>query len=168
MTQQYIDYGKLIDDAMHIIVRKSLEMIMNEGAIGEHHFFISFITDAKGVIVSEKLRNQYPEEMTIILQHQFDDLIVKDSFFSVSLSFDGVKENITIPFDAMTAFADPSVKFGIQFRAFEQQNEQLEQMPFGLDSNEIQEYEQITEEVIKESGADNVVSLSSMRKKKQK
>ncbi len=119
MDKDYINYGELIDDAMHIIVKKALEVARDREKLGDHHFFISFLTKHKGVSLSDKLRRKYPHEMTIVLQYQYEDLTVNENEFSVVLSFDNVKERILVPFSALTAFADPSVKFGLQFRHIE-------------------------------------------------
>jgi hypothetical protein len=116
MTHDTINYGALIDEAMQIIVRKSLYFATEQSLPGDHHFYISFLTTHKGVRISERIKAQYPKEMTIVLQHQFDNLEVNEQGFSVSLSFNDVMEDITVPYDALTAFADPSVKFGLQFR----------------------------------------------------
>jgi hypothetical protein len=116
MTIDEIDYSALIDEAMHVIVKKALLLVQQYGLPGGHHFFVSFITRYPGVSLSEKLRKRYPDEITIVLQYQFDDLLVDDDHFEVTLSFDGIKERIVVPFVALTAFADPSVKFGLQFR----------------------------------------------------
>lgn len=123
MSDDFIDYGKLIDDAMHVIVRYTLDKVAREGLPGKHHFFISFLTQFPGVVVSEKLRARYANEMTIVLQYQFEDLKVTAEDFSVVLSFDGEKERIVIPFSALTAFADPSVRFGLQFRHLESEDD---------------------------------------------
>ena len=116
MSKNLIDYSALVDKAMHLIVKRSLEIFAENDSHGEHHFFISFITKYPGVVISEKLHNKYPYEMTIVLQHQFESLTVNEDHFSVLLSFDNQQEKIVIPFSALTAFADPSVKFGLQFR----------------------------------------------------
>jgi hypothetical protein len=116
MSKNLIDYSALVDNAMHLIVKRSLEIFAENDSHGEHHFFISFITKYPGVVISEKLHNKYPYEMTIVLQHQFESLTVNEDHFSVLLSFDNQQEKIVIPFSALTAFADPSVKFGLQFR----------------------------------------------------
>lgn len=121
MEKEFIDYSALVDDAMHLIVKKSLQIFAKNVVNTNHHFFISFITKYPGVTLSDKLRVKYPYEMTIVLQYQFEDLLVSDNHFEVSLSFDGKKEKITIPFAALTAFADPSVKFGLQFRHIEEE-----------------------------------------------
>lgn len=116
MESDFIDYGQLIDDAMHVIVKEALKRVSTSGLPGKHHFFISFLTNHEDVEISDRLKEKYPDEMTIVLQYQFEDLTVTDDFVSVVLSFDNIKEKIVIPFDALTAFADPSVKFGLQFR----------------------------------------------------
>jgi hypothetical protein len=133
---------------------------------GEHHFFISFLTKFPGVILSEKLKNRYPHEMTIVLQFQFEELIVEEKSFSVCLSFDNVKEKITIPFVAITAFADPSVKFGLQFRHVDTNagNHPMYD-EHHLHTGPIKSDKKI-QEVIKESGATNVITLDSFRKKR--
>jgi hypothetical protein len=116
MNKDIIDYSVLVDDAMHFIVKKSLQIFAKNTAVSNHHFFISFITKYPGVTISDKLHKKYPYEMTIVLQYQFEDLAVNEDNFSVFLSFDNQQEKIIIPFAALTAFADPSVKFGLQFR----------------------------------------------------
>lgn len=113
---EYLDYAKLIDEAMHIIVKKSLQFASKHGLDGDHHFYISFHTQDIGVQLSDKLKKRYPEEMTIVLQYQFEGLQVFDEYFTVRLSFDGIKETLVIPFNSLTAFADPSVRFGLQFK----------------------------------------------------
>jgi uncharacterized protein len=116
MDEDLINYSTLIDDAMHTIVKKALEIAIKNGLPGEHHFFISFMTNYPGVQISPKLRKKYTTEMTIVLQYQFEDLYVNDNDFGVILSFDNERERVIVPFAALTAFADPSVKFGLQFR----------------------------------------------------
>ena len=111
-----INYSKLIDQSMYVIVYKVLTDVMKNGLPGDHHFFISFATKHKGVKISRELLKKYPIEMTIILQYQYEDLKVDSKGFSVLLSFNGVKGEIRVPFAAITTFADPSVQFGLQFR----------------------------------------------------
>ena len=111
-----IDYPTMIDDAMRGVVRQALKQVEREGELpGEHHFFITFDTNYEGVSISSTLKSKYPHEMTIVLQHQFWDLKVEEDKFSVTLSFNKRPEQLVIPFAAMTAFADPSIKFGLQF-----------------------------------------------------
>jgi uncharacterized protein len=97
------------------VVRTVMADVAKKGLPGEHHFKITFATLAPGVRMSERVRAQYPESMTIILQHQFWDLAVRDDAFEVGLSFGGIPEKLTVPFEAITGFFDPAVQFGFQF-----------------------------------------------------
>jgi hypothetical protein len=116
MPVDHIRYDILVQQALRGMVRDVLaEAGKNKGMPGEHHFFITFETTAENVRLSERLRAQYPEEMTIVLQHQFWDLKVSDEAFEVGLSFGGVAERLVVPFEAIKAFADPSVQFTLQF-----------------------------------------------------
>ena len=107
----------MVEDALRGVVRRALENTIEHGLPGDHHFYITFRTQAPGVVMPDFLRARYPEEMTIILQHQFWDLKVGVFEFGVSLSFDNEVAKMTVPFAALTAFVDPSVKFGLQFNA---------------------------------------------------
>lgn len=162
-----INYSNLIDDAMRIIVKKSLEILASTpiNMIGEHHFFISFITTHPQVALSTKLLQKYPKEMTIVLQYQFEDLQIKEDQFSVTLSFDNIKERIVIPFNAITAFADPSVKFGLQFRHIETSSDNSTPSPELQFHDDKHHNIKNVQKMIKESGATNVVPLDSVRKK---
>jgi hypothetical protein len=110
-----IRYDLLTQQALRGVVRSVLADTAKKGLPGDHHFYISFDTRADGVRLSDRLRAQYPDEMTIILQHQFWDLKVGDDEFEVGLSFGGVPERLTVPFEAINGFFDPSVQFGLQF-----------------------------------------------------
>lgn len=164
----FIDYGKLIDDAMHQIVINALNIVSENGLTSNHHFFISFNTKHEGVSLSEKLLSKYPNEMTIVLQHQFESLKLADDGFEVTLSFDQIKERIVIPFKSLIAFADPSVKFGLQFKKFDDLLEdESDNNDFSIDR--IQADNALTkssEESIKTSitNKDNVVSVDFTRK----
>jgi len=111
----HIRYDLLTQQALRNVVRNVLSDAAKKGLPGDHHFYISFDTTAEGARLSQRLREQYPEEMTIILQHQFWDLSVSDDAFEVGLSFGGVPEKLTVPFEAINGFFDPSVQFGLQF-----------------------------------------------------
>jgi hypothetical protein len=116
MPTDHIRYDILVQEALRAMVRDVLsEAARNKGMPGEHHFFITFDTTAEDARLSDRLRAQYPEEMTIVQQHQFWDLKVTDEAFEVGLSFGGVAERLLVPFDAIKAFADPSVQFTLQF-----------------------------------------------------
>src|SRR5688572_17952781 len=121
MTKDVVHYPELIDQAMRGVVRDVLKQTSRAGLQGEHHFYISFSTVYPGVQISEQLKNRYPKEITIVLQHQFWDFKVDERMFTVTLSFGGVPEKLVVPFAALTAFADPSVKFGLQFQHGEEE-----------------------------------------------
>lgn len=115
MSVDHIRYDLLAQEALRSVVRRVLADVARTGLPGDHHFYISFDTRAPGVRLSQRMREKYPEEMTIVLQHQFWDLIVTDVSFEVGLSFGGIPERLLVPFSALKGFFDPSVKFGLQF-----------------------------------------------------
>jgi len=111
-----LDYDYLTQRALRQVLKDVLEMTAELGATpGEHHFYIEFATEAPGVIIPEELHETYPERMTIVIQHQFENLVVRDDEFAVTLWFKGNESRLTIPFEAVTSFADPSVQFGLRF-----------------------------------------------------
>ncbi len=116
---EQLDYALFIDNAMRGAVREMLRQVQRSGLPGQNHFFISYRTDYPGVAMSDSLRAKYPNEITIVLQHQFWDLVVDDDQFRVSLSFSNIPEKLVVPFAALTGFADPSTKFGLQFHSIE-------------------------------------------------
>ncbi|MFM8700070.1 MAG: SspB family protein [Hyphomicrobiales bacterium] len=119
MAQDLIRFDLLVQEAMRDVVRKVLVDTAANGLPGEHHFFVSFRTNAPSVGISTRLLERHPAEMTIVLQHQFWDLLVSDTHFEVSLSFGGIPENLKIPFSALSGFWDPSVDFGLKFEQIE-------------------------------------------------
>jgi hypothetical protein len=119
MATDHIRYDVLARDALRGVLRKVLTDAATHGLPGEHHFFITFFSRADGVKLSPRLLAQYPEEMTIILQHQFWDLVVSEERFEVGLSFGGIPERLVVPFSAIKSFFDPSVQFGLQFEPTE-------------------------------------------------
>ena len=120
MTTDLIRYDVLARDALRGVLRQVLKDAAEQGLPGEHHFYITFISTAEGVKISPRLLSQYPTEMTVILQHQFWDLIVTDDRFEVGLSFNGIPERLVIPFSSIKSFFDPSVQFGLQFEPSEE------------------------------------------------
>jgi hypothetical protein len=120
-----LQYDALVDDALRSVVRRVLTMIEADGLPGAHHFYISFRTTADGVEMPDYLREKYPEEMTIVLQHQYWDLKVGEDTFEVTVSFNKRNERLKVPFAAMLAFVDPSVRFGLQFEKRDQPAGQL-------------------------------------------
>src|SRR3569623_427145 len=117
MAQDHIRYDILTQDALRGVVRKVLAEVAKTGLPGEHHFFISFVTKAAGVRVSQRLLEQYPNDMTIVLQNQFWDQKVSETGFEVGLSFDDKPETLVIPFTAIKGFFDPSVQFGLELKS---------------------------------------------------
>ena len=120
-----IDYEALAQDALRGIVRAVLLRVATSGLPGDHHLYIAFATRAPGVVVSRRLRERYPEEMTIVLQHQFSRLTVNEERFEVTLSFDNVPERLSVPIRAIRKFFDPSVPFGLQFAGSDLADEAL-------------------------------------------
>jgi len=119
MPTDHIRYDILAQAALRGVVRTVLADTAKKGLPGDHHFKITFNTNVAGVKLSDRMRERYPQEMTIVLQHQFWDLTVTEPGFEVGLSFGGVPERVVVPFDAVTAFYDPSVEFGFQFETIE-------------------------------------------------
>lgn len=110
-------YDQFVEDALRTVVRRTLKTVREAGLPGNHHLYITFATTHPGVDIAPHLTAQYPEEMTIVLQHQFWGLDVEEDRFAVTLSFNKLQERLDIPFAAITAFADPSVNFGLQFKS---------------------------------------------------
>lgn len=127
-VERDIDYQALAQDAMRGIVRTVLTRVSKAGLPGEHHFYIAFKTDAPGVVLSKRLREKYPEEMTVVLQHRFWDLAVAEDHFEVKLTFDSIPERLVVPFAAIKVFFDPSVPYGLQFEEMEAESEGAQQL----------------------------------------
>lgn len=115
MVQDLIRYDILAQEALRGVIRKVLAEVATTGLPGNHHFFITFLTGAPGVRISSRLKEKYPEQMTVVLQHQFWDMLVTDQLFEIGLSFGDVPEKLTIPFSAIRGFYDPSVNFELEF-----------------------------------------------------
>src|SRR5271166_544926 len=114
MATDLIRYDLLVQDALRSVVRKVLSDAARTGLLGEHHFNIAFKTRVPGVVVPAAVKGRFPDEMSIILQHEFWDLVVTQDAFEVSLNFSRKPERLTVPFDAITGFTDPSVPFGFK------------------------------------------------------
>lgn len=115
MKELEINYDKLVEKSLKHVVIEALKIAADEGLPGEHHFYITFKTNHPNARVSAQLLNQYPEDMTIVLQHQFANLMVGATYFEVDLSFGGIPQTLRIPYDAITYFADPYAKFALSF-----------------------------------------------------
>ena len=174
MAKDFIGYQALTDAALRGVVRDALRRIEKSGLIGAHHFYLTFRTHAEGVDIPEFLKEQYPEEMTIIIQHQYWALKVKDDYFEVTLTFKKLPAPLHIPFNALTAFFDPGVQFGLQFRA-EGEAAKPATGPVMVPNAPPEAAENETAEPVPPKGADKgadkpaapgeVVSLDSFRKK---
>jgi uncharacterized protein len=116
MVDDRLRYDRMVERALRGVVRQALSQAAQAGLPGNHHFYLTFSTTTPGVELPEHLRQQYPDEMTIVLQHQFFGLEIRDDAFSVTLSFANKHERLTIPFASVTTFADPSVNFALQFQ----------------------------------------------------
>jgi hypothetical protein len=115
MAEDLMRYDQLAQNALRGVVRDALRKVQKTGLPGEHHFYIAFNTKYPGVILSDRIAERYPREMTVVLQHQFWNLIITEDRFEVELSFDNIPEKLVIPFNSIKGFLDPSVQFGLQF-----------------------------------------------------
>ena len=120
MSEEVLRYDKMVEFALRDVVRSALAFAAENGLPGAHHFYITFSTDGSNVEMADSLRAQYPEEMTIVLQHQYWDLTVTEDRFEVTLTFNKVPHHLVVPLEAITSFFDPSVQFGLKFQALEQ------------------------------------------------
>ena len=150
-----IDYGNLMHNAMRSLIQDVLTEVKNNGLPGEHHFFITFDTNHEGVEMASWLKDRYPTEITVVMQHWYDDLEVKDDGFSVTLNFGDTPEHLVIPYEAILTFVDPSVEFGLRFETNEEDEDTDEQKP-------TISKESIKDDTKKETG--QVVSLDNFRK----
>ncbi|QRI65418.1 hypothetical protein JQ506_10790 [Shinella sp. PSBB067] len=171
MAQDHIRYDILAQDALRSVIRKVLSEIAVTGHLpGEHHFFITFLTNAPGVRISQHLKAKYSEQMTIVIQHQFWDLKVTESLFEIGLSFSDTPEKLVIPFNAIRGFYDPSVSFELEFdvpAVEEEEDHSAEVTAYAASPEKV---EDAGEEPAPPTGGDNgkggsVVSLDSFRKK---
>jgi hypothetical protein len=134
MAVDHIRYDLLTQQALRGVVRAVLVDAAKRGLPGDHHFYISFDTLADGLRLSSRMRAQYPQEMTIVLQHQFWDLIVTEEAFEVGLSFGGVPERLVVPFEAVKSFVDPSVEFGLRFEVVSEEVDDATKPAFSNDA----------------------------------
>lgn len=118
-----IDYGNLMHRAMRSLIQSVLQDVAANGLPGAHHFFITFDTNAPGVAIADWLRARYPKDMTVVIQHWYENLIVTDEGFSITLNFGNSPEPLIIPFDSLRTFVDPSVEFGLRFETHEDEEE---------------------------------------------
>lgn len=161
MSQDLLRYEQIVQDALRGVVRTVLTKVAREGMPGDHHFYITFRTGHPGVTLPQRLREVYPEEMTIVLQHQFFGLELKDDAFEVTLSFNRSLERLRVPYVAVSAFVDPSVNFGLQFQTAEEAAAAAESPAAeAADSGPA-----VAEAAADAPPAEKVVSLDAFRKK---
>jgi len=169
MSKDMMRYDLMAQEALRGVVRSALEVVATEGLPGEHHFYIAFDTNFPGVEISDELHERYPDEMTIVVQHQFWDLNVAEDHFEISLTFSKVLERLVVPYVAVKGFFDPSVQFGLQFQGADGEDggalpapETLKQLPStGADDADTDNDDD--DEPNDEVG--QVVSLDAFRKK---
>ena len=150
-----INYAQMMQKAMQGLMIDVLKKTSINGLPGNHHYFISFKTKSEGVKVADWIKERYPEEMTIVIQHWFDNLDVNDKCFSITLNFGDNPENLTIPWDSILTFVDPSVEFGLRFEGEENKDNDIhEEIP---ESNMI--------EIEEEDNIAEIVNLDNFRKK---
>ena len=155
MSDDFVNYDRLVEEALRGVVREALRRAEREGLVGGHHFYISFRTSHPDVELADDLRAEHGPEMTIVLQNQFWGLEVDDEAFAVTLNFHGASQRLRVPFPAVTAFADPSVEFGLQFKA-----------PGAADSAPQNAAQQAAEAGEQERVSGAVVTLDAFRGKK--
>jgi len=170
MPQDFMRYDLMAQKALRGVVRLALERIAETGLPGDHHFYISFDTQAPGVKMSERLRREYTEEMTIVLQHQYWGLEIHDDFFQLELSFNDLPEKIVIPYACIKGFFDPSVQFGLQFQndADDEENETLAETTIDSEGSTIANNDEADTQPVAASGGAGgaeVVVLDAFRKK---
>lgn len=178
MDQQLLQYNRIVEDALRGVVRTALSQASDFGLPDQHSFYITFLTGYPGIILPDRLHADYPEEMTIVLEHQFWDLGVFDDHFEVTLSFNRQREHLVIPFAAITSFADPSVPFGLKFQLADDDSIDAEELGAAVDMIETPSSDVVPSiEERKESNDDEeieepkhttgeVVSLDAFRTKK--
>ena len=165
---QVIDYGSLMHNAMRSLIQQVLTDVSEHGLPGEHHFFITFDTQHPNAKLADWLRERYPEEMTVVMQHWFDDLEVNDDGFGVSLNFGEAPEHLYIPYDAIQTFVDPSVEFGLRFEATDDDDDGDDELLHSVD-DDIDALESAPEAPMQEEAEPTpheaeVVSLDQFRK----
>ena len=169
MSKDLLNYETMVERALKSVVVEALTQVAENGLPGSHHLYVTFATDFPGVELPDHLHEKFPEEMTIVLQHQFWDLTVEEDRFLVTLSFNDIQERLAIPFPAIKAFADPSVNFGLQLK-YEGEGEidvtspaVLEEPDAKLEAEPEPEIEPTPAETAEDD--DNVVTLDAFRKK---
>jgi hypothetical protein len=164
MAEDLMRYDLLAQEALRGVVRASLRKVVKTGLPGDHHFYIAFDTRYPGVRISERLDKKYPREMTIVLQHQYWNLQVREDEFEVELSFDNIPEKLVVPFNAIKGFLDPHVQFGLQFETVKV-DVPAKELEAPTKSEPAEPAVAATEPAVVEEESSRVISLDSFRKK---
>lgn len=161
-----IRYDKMVEKALRGVVTQALDHVVKNGLSNDHHFYVTFMTNFPGVQIPDYLREQYPEEMTIVLQYQFYGLEAHDDYFTVTLSFNNVPEKLVIPLEAVTIFADPSVNFALQFQPMEDIEDDEDDFPPPPPPTKTGKNDTGSKSAKGKKGdSDNVIALDRFRKK---
>tara|TARA_B100001750_G_scaffold225929_1_gene218174 strand:- start:224 stop:730 length:507 start_codon:yes stop_codon:yes gene_type:complete len=163
IDENTLRYDRMVEKALRGVAKQAIEEVMETGLPGDHHFYITFLTDYEGVQIPDYLRERYPGEMTIVLQYQFYDLSVDDKLLKVTLSFNNIPEKLVVPLAAITIFADPSVNFALQFQPLDGEGG-YDDDPDGI-AEAIAELAEENEKSSKPKEKGEVVSLDQFRKK---
>ncbi len=169
MPEDLMRYDQLAQNALRGVVREALRRVEKSGLPGDHHFYIAFNTKFPGVDIGDRMAQRYPREMTIVIQHQYERLVVREDRFEVQLSFDNIPERLVIPFNAVKGFLDPAVQFGLQFEVVGAEGDASDKKPPATALAE-SAAEDMTPEDLEPAKAEgdevpNVVSLDAFRKK---
>ncbi len=159
MTNDFLNYESMVKEALRGVARAALRQASESGLVGEHHFYVSFRTNAPGVDIADNLRREYPNEMTIVLQNQYWDLEVTEDRFSVMLNFHKLPHRLEVPFAALIGFADPGVNFALQFGPRPERAEDAEPPRAGAPD------QMAGESASASAGTEKVVTLDAFRKK---
>ena len=161
MSKDFLDYEAMVQNALRSVVQKSLAHVVREGLSGDHHFYITFNTDHPDVVIPEYLKDQYGDELTVVLQYEFWDLQANEHDFSVTLCFDDANESVVVPYTSIISFVDPSVKFGLQFTPI------LEEIKEGkvIKADKPNSKKNSTKEDTNQEESSNIITLDSFRKK---
>ncbi|MFC3053400.1 SspB family protein [Kordiimonas pumila] len=178
MADSHIDYDAKVQNALRQVVRSVLKDTEADGLMGDHHFYVAFKTQADGVDIPAHLVSRFPDEMTIVVQHKFWGLKVHDDYFEIGLSFNQKPEHLTIPFDAIVGFVDPSVQFALQFHedidySDDMEPEEIDFSEPTADSGAPQDKQgpddtlspDAKTDTVKSNGSDNIVTLDAFRRK---
>jgi len=177
MTEEMLRYDIWVEEALRSVIQKTIANVAENGLPGDHHFYISFLTQFEGVSIPGRLRAQHPNDMTIVLQYQFDELEAGEEAFSVTLSFGGVKERLVVPYASVISFADPSVNFALQLKMLpmEDDDEDFDEDAEHFDTAHLENLDSVRGEAERPATADGgadgdektgeVITLDAFRKK---